>query len=369
VAADPSVYVFRIGQLGDTLVALPAIYELAKKFPTGNFTLITNRPQRTSHVTAWEVLKHTGLFRDVLFYDASRPVSIAALAARIRARRGDKLLCYLSPQRQPRQLRRDRLFYRWICGLDRVVGMDLAEEPEWRNPDGSLRRFPLESDRLLEVVATSLHTDGRGQEPPLLKPPRVALDTAARLLEPLSGRTIIALGPGSKMPSKTWFLERYVETARRILAFHSHAAIAVFGGSDERHLGDELRARLGDERLVVLSGTTDIIESAAAVARCALYVGNDTGVMHLAAVMGVPCVAIFSSRVVPGAWEPMGAGNAVLRRDLPCSGCLLLECVEEKMRCLDLITVDDAWTDIEPRLQRALDARARGDALCCDDAP
>ena len=71
---------------------------------------------------------------------------------------------------------------------------------------------------------------------------------------------------------------------------------------------------------------------------CALLLTNDTGTMHLGAAMDVPCVAVFSSRAAHGIWEPLGGGHRVLRSDIECEGCDLVECVERKMECLQRIT-------------------------------
>ena len=72
--------------------------------------------------------------------------------------------------------------------------------------------------------------------------------------------------------------------------------------------------------------------------------------MHLAAVMGLPCVAVFTSRDNREVWEPCGTAHTILRRELTCSGCVLERCEVERMRCLDLISTEDVWAAVEPHL-------------------
>ncbi len=336
------VYVFRVGQLGDSLVAVPAVYELAKRYPQRKFTLITNKPARASFVAAWEVMRHTGLFDDVLDYDASNPRDMLGLAARLRFKPGRKVLCYLAAHRSFRQRLRDRLYYRGLCGFDRVVGLSASPIPERRHADGSLRRLPREWQHLQEHLARELGTDGEPPRAPLLHVPDDTAAKADALLAPVAGRTLVALGPGSKMPAKKWFLDRFVALGRRLLEERPGWGLAILGGPEDRTDGEHLLASLGAERVVNLAGQTSIIESAAAMARCRLYVGNDTGTMHIAASMGLRCVAMFTSRENPGTWEPFGEGHAILRHELSCSGCMLTECVEQQMRCLDLIDVRQA---------------------------
>jgi len=340
----PDVFIFRIGQLGDTLVALPALRRISQLHAGARLWLITNAA-REGIVSAWDVLQHTRLFHDVLFYDSSRPERLLQLALRCRLRRGHTLY-YLSPARSRAQLQRDRLFFRWACGFEQIIGLDEHDVQSPRDAHGRLRVLPRESDRLLKSVDPA----GLMPPPPHLFPPPSAAKRADDCLAPLLGRPVIALGPGSKMPAKKWFAERYVEVCKRIVARAPGVGFAVFGSKAERADGDLLLSALGTPFIANLAGTTDIIESAAALSRCSLYLGNDTGTMHLAAAMGVPCVAIFTSRENRDSWHPLGDAHAILRRDLPCSGCMLERCEIERMRCLDLITVEDVWAALEPRI-------------------
>ena len=345
--ADPKIFVFRIGQLGDSLVALPALMKLAERYPGGDYTLITNAPERSTFVTAWEVMQHTGLFSDRIAYDPTSLSSIRALAGELSRRRGDNLLCYLGPLYRTRfQVARDQVFFR-ACGFNRIIGLESARSPELRSAGGLLHTLAKESTRLLDVVADATFGSKTPPPPPLLWPPPESERKVDALLAPLR-EPIVGLGPGSKMPAKKWFFDRFETLVDRII--EHGASLAVLGGPEDRDDGEAL-ARRHPEHVVNLAGHTSIIESAAALGRCAVYVGNDTGTMHLAAAMGTRCVAIFTSRANPGMWEPWGEGHATLRRELDCSGCMLVECVEQKMRCLDLIAVDDVWQRVASALR------------------
>jgi len=94
-------------------------------------------------------------------------------------------------------------------------------------------------------------------------------------------------------------------------------------------------------RGLVAAGALRVRDSAALLERCRLFIGNDTGTMHLAASSGVPCVALFSARDEPGKWEPMGERNVVLRKSVPCAGCMLTSCDERDRLCLRLIEVEE----------------------------
>jgi len=144
---------------------------------------------------------------------------------------------------------------------------------------------------------------------------------------------VIALAPGSKMQAKRWPLELYVELAKRLLEAYPGTHLLIIGGQEDCKIAEEIREKVGP-RITSFAGQLTVLESAEALRRCALYVGNDSGAMHLAAAMDTKCVAIFSARDHPGVWEPYGQGHIVLRKDVSCAGCFLSTCVKENMKCL-----------------------------------
>ncbi len=156
---------------------------------------------------------------------------------------------------------------------------------------------------------------------------------AGRLLDEagFQGHDIVALAPGSKMQAKKWPEDRFEHVGLTLLHRFPDLRLVVVGGPGEIPLGDRLCRAWGD-RAVNLSGALSVWESAALLERCTLYVGNDTGTMHLAASVATPCVAIFSARDNPGKWEPAGRGHIVLRHEVPCAGCMLDTCVDLRSR-------------------------------------
>jgi len=91
---------------------------------------------------------------------------------------------------------------------------------------------------------------------------------------------------------------------------------------------------------VNLCGQVSVRESAALLAHARLYLGHDSGPMHLAAAVGTPCVAVFSSRNLPGEWFPYGTQHRMLYQAIWCQGCGLEVCIERNKACIRSITVD-----------------------------
>ena len=156
---------------------------------------------------------------------------------------------------------------------------------------------------------------------------------AARLLQPICNRhdmhsaPLLACHPGAGRysPARIWPTDRFAEVARSLVDSRG-ADIVVVGGPDEVELAADLEKQVERPGKVhVFAGRTSIHVTAALIERCDLFVGNDSGPMHLAAAVGTPVVAVFG----PSNWDAWGpyvpAGepspHTVVRRDLPCMPC------------------------------------------------
>lgn len=340
------ILVFRIGQLGDTVVALPALWVVRKEFPDAEITLLYDRQVNKNYVFAADLFQGSSLidaFESYPFITRGgqrmlRPLTMVPAMLRLRAKKFDALV-YLAPSaRTQKQIDRDSQFFKAL-GIRRRIGMCEIGGGAPRLSSGHAGAMAHEADLLLARLAAA----GIPIPPPqsgcmdLEIGPREREQVTQWLADvPGDGeRRWLGVGPGSKMPAKHWPAERYAEVVRHLIAEFDVWPV-VFGGPEDRAEGEQLLAGWG--RGFNAAGSLGVRAAAAALSRCALYVGNDTGTMHLAAAMGVNCVGIFSSRDVPGRWNPYGPGHVVLRSEIECAGCGLVECVELKNECLNRIS-------------------------------
>lgn len=174
-----------------------------------------------------------------------------------------------------------------------------------------------------------------------------AQERAGALLEEEGVRLaegIAALNPGATYgPAKRWPADRYAALADRLVA-DLGMRVVLTGAHADGPVASAVRshARHAD-RIIDLTGRTDIQLLAAVLKRCAVFVTNDTGAMHVAAALGVPVVAIFGP-TDPRTTSPVGR-HVRLRHPVPCSPCLLRECPIDH-RCMTGISVDDVFTKV-----------------------
>ena len=337
-----NILVFRIGQLGDTLISLPTISVIRRRHPDHRLVLLTEKqPAASGYVSSWDVLGPTGWFEEVMYYTPARNLmerlSITLSLARQIRKLDPEIIYDIAPERTCRQSQRDRFFFRYIAGVRESRGGGFLLKPP-KNATGELPRIEPEWKRLLRAVdAEHDNIDFR------LTLPAAERHNALEMLKELGipgGRRLVAVAPGSKMPAKIWPQERFRELGARLLKNYSDVHLLAVGGKEDTRAADSLCAEWG-ERAHNLAGRLSIYGSAAVLERCTIYVGNDAGAMHLAAMMGVPCVGFFSARDYPGQWEPYGTDHAILRHETECAGCMLTHCPYDN-KCLGLITVDEA---------------------------
>ena len=344
--AGRRILLYRIGHLGDTIISLPAMWAIREHFPQAHMALLSNDYDGSHGVLAQSVLPAVGLFDQWLTYPTSDEQTPAReflkLLRQLRREHFDTLV-YLAPrQRTPRQVLRDLLFFR-AAGIRHFIGHK-GFIPYPPRVDGQpLPLLEHETDHLLGRLERSrIPVPPLGQRRIDLKLTPGEIERARSWLAALCGeagvhRRLVALCPGSKWRSKIWPEERFAELGRRLLKEFGLFPV-VFGGTEDRELGERLIAYFGSGANA--AGSLNVREAAAALTYCQLYVGNDTGTMHMAAAVGIPCVVTFSAQDWPGRWYPYGSSHVILRRSVPSEGCMLSVCNRD-LQCLKLIEVDE----------------------------
>lgn len=139
-------------------------------------------------------------------------------------------------------------------------------------------------------------------------PPRLHLDAAAHAAAAPHGGPALVLGPGGRFPGKRWPPDRFAALARAL-----RAEPLVLGGPGEEALCAGVAEASGGRSLC---GALDLPGAAALLGRARLFVGNDSGLMHLAAAAGAPTIGLFgpSDEAIYG---PFGPKTVALRGPTP----------------------------------------------------
>ena len=145
-----------------------------------------------------------------------------------------------------------------------------------------------------------------------IRVPETAASAAARAMGDAS---FIAIAPGSRWPSKRW--NGFGRLAEMLAP---DTRVLLVGDEADREHARPIAAALGS-RCVDLTGRATLVEVAAHIARCRAFVGNDSGLMHLAEAVGIPVVALFGPTVEAFGYFPSLPRSRTIERRLACRPC------------------------------------------------
>ena len=333
------VLIYRVGSLGDTVVALPCLHQIARRLPHAKRILLTNFPVDAKAPAASAVLGDSGLIHGYMRYTVGtrHPLELLRLALEIR-RFHPEMLIYLMPPRPFKDVRRDRLFFR-LAGVRQFVGLPGEDERIFVCNVGS-GLYEREAVRLARSISVLGNPDAENVANWSLSLTEAERATARSALSALRQFPIIACGPGTKMHAKDWGQENWRTLIAHLRTAYPQFALVLVGANSEAEMA-EFAAQDWNGPKVNLCGQLSPRETAAVLEHARVFLGPDSGPMHLAASVGVPCVIAFSAAGLPGAWFPIGERNQIIYHRTSCHGCMLTTCVEEARRCLTSISVDE----------------------------
>ena len=283
--------VVRAGALGDTILLLPTLRRIEQELPRATLTLVG------SHWAGRLMPMMAGTWRFFPFDDAAlaplfAPDAAAALPAPLAE--ADLLIVYSS---QP-----DGAF---VGNLRRLCEGDVIAFPV--DPPPGIHA----ACHFASAVADGV-PDPEQLPVPELRPREAALQSARAWLTErfgdAAGRTIV-VHPGSGTPRKCWPARRFVELIERLIG--SGATVVLLRGPADDSACRAVQSSLGGEEHVPVAQFADLEAVAGLIRRVDAFVGNDSGVAHLAAALGTPTVAIFGP-TDPAVWRPLGEAVTVL---------------------------------------------------------
>ncbi len=327
------IAVFRALQLGDLLVAVPALRALRAGYPDAEITFI-GLPWAASFAA------HLNCYVDRFLpfpgypgiaeapYDEDRT---AAFLAEARAHGYDLVVQMHGSGGQSNP-------FALALGARATAGYYEEEPPPGLTVAAPYPHDQPEALRNLGLVALL----GCPDSDPALEFPLSDTDhaEAAALLAPPTegGRLLVGIHPGARPPARRWPAACFAAVADALARRHGAAIVLTGGPGDEETVATV--ARTMAIPALNVAGRTSLGGLAALIARMNLFIGNDSGPAHLAEAVGAPSVRIFGP-ADPLRWAPLDrTRHAVVRRPVPCSPCPYWECPIDHP-CLRLIEPRD----------------------------
>lgn len=152
---------------------------------------------------------------------------------------------------------------------------------------------------------------------------------------------LLGIHPGASCPSKIWLVERFADTADKLIDRYGFRVLVLSGPKDI----DLAQNVLGcmKHKAVNLAGKTTVSQLASLLKRCNLLISNDSGPVHIASALGAPVISIFGRNdpgLGPKRWGPLGANVRAIHKQIGCAGCLAHNCIKG-FACLKAISADE----------------------------
>jgi heptosyltransferase-2 len=354
------ILVKKLGGLGNVVMGTPMLAQLGETFPSARITVLV-QSEAASQALAGLPFVHETIVIPVDRYRARGPIGFLAamlgMALKMRRARYDLVVNSYGGYGGGSWLSACLTYVmggRWRVGYGRRPWSGLYSRS--LAPEGDIH----EVDRNVALVELLGPGSGRSGSRLMFALGPEEVRKAADLLAEhgiSAGDFTVGIHPGcGPLKFKRWAPGRFAELADRLSADYG-ARVVLFGGPEEGELAGEI-ASIMDTKPLNLAGRTGLKLAAALISRMNVFISNDTGLMHVAAALGVPVVAVFG----PSDYRrtaPYGAGHAVVRADLDCIPCYRGRgpgC--DEITCLDRVTVGEV-------LDAALSVRKPpGSTLC-----
>lgn len=297
----PRILIVKLTAIGDVIHALPVACALRDAWPKAHLAwLVEGR--------AADLLRGHRALDEVIAVPRrwyKSPREVWRLRRTLRARRFDLTLDLQGLTKSA--------VAAWLSGAEQRVGFagEMAREVSgWFNN----RRVPISSAHVVDRYLETLEPLGITAPTVRFDVPRQARDILAvdRMLSNLRSHGPFAMiNPGAGWPSKRWPPERFAAVARHLGQRHGLVSVVVWAGGEERATAERIVAESSGQ--TVLAPDTSLAELAELARRAVLFVGSDTGPLHLAAAVGTPCVGLFGP--MPAERNgPYGASHIALQK-------------------------------------------------------
>jgi predicted lipopolysaccharide heptosyltransferase III len=321
-----NILAIKLRYLGDVLLSTPTLHALKTAFPTARLTVLVNRGTE-------EILRGNPDVDEILPLDRGSILQQSRFVLDIRRRSFDTVVDLTDGDRAA--------FLTRVSGAGVRIGFNA--EQRWTGRcyttvvTGGPGAHRIERD--LAALAP-LGVEGRDRIPRIWLTPEdeMRMERLAGELGLSTDRSWVVIQPGARYWFKAWPPERFAQLADR-LTDRFGCQILVGGSAQETTLTQAVLEH-AKSRLLNIAGRSDVRTLAALLTRSTLFVGNDTGAMHIAAAAGTPVVGLFGPSN-PQEWGPRGGPAETIYKGLDCRICFHPTCRRGEENCMRLITVEE----------------------------
>ncbi len=341
------ILVFRIGNIGDNVCAIPSMVAIRENFLQAEISLLSS-PGRHGLFGAKELFKNATFLTSTIIYYQDDIRTLKGKIDLINKLRAEKFELFIELPQDLANFGSEvrNLFLAKLIGVKYAFGFRVNTIRIFRNIQSKYINFDNEVKRLLLI----LEKEGLKIGDPLFKLDASEEDKKIvnNFLKDINGKKMIAINPGTKRQTNLWPLERFAEVGKRLIK-ERDAIVIILGSQDDNIRANRLKELMGDGAINA-AGKFTAIQAVEFLKYCRLLISGDTGAVHMAVVAGIPIVGIYSARDFRNKWFPYGKDNIIFRKQIKCQVCFLEKC--RHLSCLNAINSDEVYNAAEKILLR-----------------
>ena len=319
------ILIIKLRYIGDVLLCTPLVRAIREKYPKAHLACLVNPGTD-------EILRNNPHIDEILLVPPTNLISQLQFFREIHARKFDCVLDLTDGDRSAII----------TAATAAPVKIGFNRENRWR---GVLYSHCIREDcgnmHMIEYHGQALSILGIQAA---LGQPEVFVgaqeeEMAQRLMEEgeLIGRPWVIIHPTARYWFKAWPSERFASLIDWLAK--RGVPVILVGSEQDKDVGAKIQ-HIAEHKPISLTGRTTVLELAALMKHCSLFIGNDGGPMHIAAAVGCPVLGIFGP-TDPVVWGPRGQRVSVLYKGLDCVPCFHPGCSKGEESCMRQISVEE----------------------------
>lgn len=342
------ILVHTVGNLGDSICRIPAIYEIRRKYPFAKLILLTS-PNYREHPGLKEILEKEKWIDDIIVYYYDEVNSIKSGCRFFYSLRHMNVSYFINLPYDVYRFRTGlkELLWAKLTGARFADGFQISIAPVYLKEQAYYERFPKEVERCLSLLPFS-HSNNIKYPIHFTEEEKLSVESAF-LENSLENEEVLVISFAGKGEAKRWEDEKF----RKIISLWTkkYGSIILTGSASEYENGE--RMIHGIQKTYNFCGRFTLRESFYLLKKAKRVLSIDTGTGHQAAALGIPAVILMNARDIVNIWEPYGENIHVIRKELPCSPCISKDkkCkYGYPSRCMKGISVKEVWETVEKYL-------------------
>ncbi len=317
-----SILFFKVGSMGDNIIALPIIASIKDMYPNIEITYLTASGK--SPVSMENLIDKSYIKEFINYTDKSKKELLYSL----KDKQYDLIIDLTQPSSLMRTIR-NMIIFRYL-GINKGIGWNISELSFFRKYQDDYNIVGSELEKYLTLIGKYNVIPKKKFILGITDNEELKIDNLLEQYD-LQDKKMIAFVLGSKRTTNRWSIEYFDEVIKFVINQTDYTPI-IIGGEEDNILVCKL-----NQNLLSFCGKLTPLESAELFKRCKLTISNDTGPMHLSYAVGTEVISIFSARDFRNKWYPPEELGIVLRDDnVKCRLCYAEKCTH--ISCLNNIT-------------------------------